>query len=48
MQAISRKVQEDAMVDELEKEIHERWGGGSDELTKSHTDGDVGRWTGDA
>ncbi|MCH7548742.1 MAG: flavodoxin-dependent (E)-4-hydroxy-3-methylbut-2-enyl-diphosphate synthase [Candidatus Krumholzibacteriota bacterium] len=42
---IDRKVKEDEMVDELEKEIRKRWGNGhSEPLTREHTDGSVGRW----
>jgi len=43
---ISRKVKEEAMVEELMKEIEARWGDGADaDLTSSHSDGRVGRWT---
>ncbi len=43
---ISRKVKEEAMVEELMKEIEARWGNGADaDLASSHTDGAVGRWT---
>ncbi len=42
---IDRKVKEEAMVDELEKEIRARWGDGHNEpLTSEHSDGSVGRW----
>jgi (E)-4-hydroxy-3-methylbut-2-enyl-diphosphate synthase len=45
---IDRKVQEDAMVDELEKEIRARWGNGSSQkLTREHSDGSVGQWVAD-
>jgi (E)-4-hydroxy-3-methylbut-2-enyl-diphosphate synthase len=43
---ISRKVKEEDMVAELMKEIEARWGDGADSnLTSSHSDGRVGRWT---
>lgn len=42
---IDRKVKEETMVDELEKEIRARWGNGADAtLAKTHTDGAVGKW----
>jgi (E)-4-hydroxy-3-methylbut-2-enyl-diphosphate synthase len=43
---ISRKVKEEDMVAELMKEIEARWGSNADaKLTRSHSDGRVGRWT---
>jgi len=39
---VSRKVKEEAMVDELEKEIRARWG--NPDAAPSRTDGAVGRW----
>jgi (E)-4-hydroxy-3-methylbut-2-enyl-diphosphate synthase len=47
---IARKVREEDMVDELEKEIRARWGNASSakaKLTASHTDGAVGKWVED-
>jgi (E)-4-hydroxy-3-methylbut-2-enyl-diphosphate synthase len=41
---IDRKVREDRMVDELEKEIRARWGDGKETLTREHSDGAVGKW----
>lgn len=42
---IDRKVKEDAMVEELEKEIRARWGNADDAAPES-TRGKVGRWVG--
>jgi len=42
---IDRKIREEDMVDELEKEINARWGAGGTHVAQSHTDGVVGEWT---
>lgn len=44
---IDRKVPEEAMVDELEKEIRARWGGNDAAEAASQTHGTVGQWVRD-